>query len=651
MAPRRLPLLLALSTLALAACRPSPAPPPGAPAATAAPADAGAAAFLARVDAEYRRTWPETTAAQWLSTTDAGPDAQRLAELADARARARLDAWLAEAGRHDNASLPAAQRRQLDLLWRLDTAPAPPLPAQRDQMGRLAGRLEGGYAAAAACQAATAACRPLPVLERVLADNRDYDAQLQAWRAWHDAAAPLHAPFRAFVALANAGARHRGQPDLGALWRSGYDMPPAQLEAEVERLWKQVAPLYGQLQCYAGRRLQEAYGRRGTLPGGLLPAHLLGDMWQQDWSNAWDLLQPYPQAASPDVTDALQRRRQGRLRAALAQVPAGDADARFLAGRDAARAGAQDMARQAEAFYVSLGLPALPQSFWQRSQFVRPLERQALCEASAWDMDLAGDVRVRMCLAPNESDFLALVHEMGHLYYDLAYHAQPVLLQGGANDAFHEAVGDTAVLAMTPAWLHAAGLAGAPGEDRRATINAQMRIALSRLPRLPFALAMERWRWGVFDGTIAPAQDNRAWWALKARYQGVAPAAPRADDAFDPGAKYHVAANIPYLRYFLADVLQFQLHAALCRAAGQDGALQACSIAGNAEAGRRLQAMMARGASQPWQRTLQELTGQNDFDAAPMLEYFAPLSQWLAEQNRGRDCAWTPDTGTAAPAP
>lgn len=646
MAPARLPLLLALSLSSLSACRPEPTPTPTSP-----PAEAEAptpAAFLARVDAELRDRWIETTAAQWLSANTASPEAERLATLAEHRDRRLHAAWRRQAARWSGHGVAdPLQRRQLERLQRPPLLPLPADPGQSARLLALTAQLEGGYVAAAACQGRAPSCRPLSKLEQVLAGERDYPAQLQAWREWLTAVAPLHAPFRAAVELANAGARRHGQPDLGALWRSRYEQPPAKLQARVEALWRQLAPLYRQLQCYAGHRLRAEYGDRGTLEGGLLPAHLLGDPWQQDWTNVWDLLVPYPQAASPDVTDALQRRADRLRRTALAQAGNGSLQARFLAARAGERAAARALVADAEGFYTGLGLPPLPERFWQYSRFLRPLEAPASCAASTWNLDLAGDVRVQLCLGQTEGDFLTAAHELGHAHYERAYRDLPAWLQDGANDAFHEAVGDIAMLAMTPRWLHSAGLAAAPGHDHHARINAQMRIALARLPRLAAALALEHWRWGVFAGRIPAAQDNRAWWTLKARYQGVGPAEPRPADGFDVGAKYHVAAYRPYLRYFLAGVLQFQFHQALCAAAGQHGPLSDCEIAGDRRAGQHLQAMLASGARQPWPQTLQAFTGHDDFDAGPLLDYFAPLAQWLAEQNRGQDCLWTPE-GLAA---
>jgi peptidyl-dipeptidase A len=433
-----------------------------------------------------------------------------------------------------------------------------------------------------------------------------------------------------------------GYADTGAMWRSGYDMPPAQIAAETDRLWTQVKPLYEQLHCYTRGKLDAEYGKdKGEVAGGLLPAHLLGNMWQQDWSNLWDLLQPYPGAGSLDITDTLEKQYQSNLGAALARRNNDSSpEARFMAQRDAQLQSAKQMTERAQDFYTSLAMPKLPDSYWARSQFIKPLERNVVCHASAWDMDMAGDVRTKMCIQPNEEDFTTIYHELGHLYYDLAYNPLPPLFQGGANDGFHEAIGDTIVLAMTPHYLHSIGLVEAPQRSREALINAQMRMALSKVAFLPFGLMIDRWRWGVFDGSIAPEHYNQAWWELKARYQGVAPPTARGEDFFDPGAKYHVPGNTPYTRYFLSHILQFQFYKGLCDAAGYKGPLYECSFYGNKEAGQKFWSMLQRGGSQPWQQTLKELTGNDKLDAAPLLEYFAPMQEWLKQQNQGQLCGW-----------
>ncbi len=653
----------AIVVLALApsACKRAPAPAAGS--AAAIHADEDADAFIARVNREMQAGYSELSAAQWVSSTYITTDTELLAAKANARWLAQLDGWIEQSRRFEGKPMRPDTARALSLLRQLSPMPPPRDPAKLAELTRIATRMEGDYGAGRYCtggdgsagndgaggEGGARRCRQLGELEAVLRDSRDYDAQLEAWNGWHSVAAPMRQDYARFVALVDEGARDMGFADAGEAWRAGYDMPPAQLAAETERLWGEVKPLYTQLHCYARARLQARYGAdRGALPGGLLPAHLMGNMWQQDWSNLRDLLEPYPDAGDLDVTAALQARFREDRDAALADAgehPTPEAAAEAL--RTARMDSALRMARRAESFYVSLGMPALPDSYWQRSQFIKPRDRDVVCHASAWDMDMQGDVRTKTCTSPTEEDFTTLYHELGHVYYSLAYAKQPPIFQDGANDGFHEAIGDTIVLSMTPAYLHSIGVAGEPGRSREALVDAQMRMALAKVAFLPFGLAVDRWRWGVFDGSIPPSRYNRAWWELKARYQGVAPVEARGEDQFDPGAKYHVAANTPYLRYFLADILQFQFYKALCDASGFKGPLHECDFHGNAAAGRKYREMLAAGASRPWQDTLRSFAGTDRVDAAPLLEYFAPLREWLAQENAGRTCGWSEPSALA----
>ncbi|WP_045737368.1 M2 family metallopeptidase [Xanthomonas sp. MUS 060] len=649
----RLPLLalcIGASLLSLSACHKDAAPESVAPATPHAIGES-ADQFVARINEEYRsKLLPELTTAQWLSATYINADTQRLASEANARWLTTLNGWIAQAKRYQGQPMSADSARALRLLKQMTTMPAPRDPAKLTELTALAAKMEGAYAVATSCSGEGDArhCRRLDELEDVLRRSRDYDQQLDAWQSWHATAQPLRKDYPRLVELVNEGAREMGYADTGAMWRSGYDMPPAQLIAETDRLWAQVKPLYEQLHCYARSKLDAEYGKdKGEVAGGLLPAHLLGNMWQQDWSNRWDLLQPYPDASNLDITDALERQYQSDLSAALARRN-GDTspEARFMAQREAQLLSAKQMTERAQDFYTSLAMPKLPDSYWSRSQFIKPLDRDVDCHASAWNMDMAGDVRAKMCVKPDEENFATIYHELGHIYYNLAYDTLPPLFQSGANDGFHEAIGDTIVLALTPQYLHSIGMAETPQVSREALINTQMRMALNKVAFLPFGLMIDRWRWGVFDGSIRPERYNQAWWELKAKYQGVAPVAPRDEAFFDPGAKYHVAANTPYTRYFLSHILQFQFYKSLCDAAGYKGPLYACTFYGNKEAGQKFWSMLQRGASQPWQTTLKELTGNERLDAGPLLEYFAPMQEWLKQQNQGHLCGW--DTSTAA---
>ena len=611
---------------------------PGTLAAQKAPRET-ADQFVARINAEMKAMYPEITVPQWLASTYIGEDTQMLSAKSNERWLGILNQWIEQAKTYQGQPMSAASARTLQLLKLSASMPPPKDPAALSELTQIATRMEGAYGAGSYCtgEGETQKCRQLGELEDVLRESRDYAAQLDAWQGWHGVAAPMRKDYQRFVELSNQGAQNLGFANTGELWRSGYDMSPAELAAETDRLWAQVKPLYEKLHCYTRGKLEQQYPGKGSVGGGLLPAHLLGNMWQQDWGNLWDMLEPYPGVGSLDITGALERQYQATLKNEQAK-PAGRSAEDIE--RAARLATAIDMTRRAEDFYTSIGFPKLPESYWRNTQFIKPRDRDVVCHASAWDMNMQGDVRTKMCIKPNEEDFTTIYHELGHIYYDLAYNVQPALFQAGAHDGFHEAIGDVIVLAMTPDYLGSVGLVEAQQPSQQALINSQMRMALAKVAFLPFGLMIDRWRWGVFDGSIAPGQYNAAWWNLKAQYQGVAPASPRGEEYFDAGAKYHVPGNTPYTRYFLSHILQFQFYKALCDAAGHTGPLHQCSFYGSKEAGQRYWAMLSKGASQPWQQTMKELTGTERMDASAVLEYFAPLQTWLKEQNQSQQCGW-----------
>ena len=656
------PALLALAivgSLGLAACKRDAATPSATNGVAPPPAGETADQFIARVNDEYRKSFTELTSAQWLSNTYINGDTELLAAKANERWLTQLNGWIEQSKRFDGQQLSPETARAIKLLKLMTAMPAPKDPKKLEELTRIATRMEGMYGSGSYCtgEGATKTCRDIGQLSEVLARSRDYDAQLDAWQGWHTISQPMRKDYVRFTELVNEGAKEMGFADAGEMWRSGYDMSPVELAAESDRLWDQVKPLYEQLHCYARGKLDAQYGKdKGEVAGGMLPAHLMGNLWQQDWGNLWDMMEPYKGAGSLDVNSALRAIAQQDLVSERARpgAPGASAAQREVdAERAAALATAKKMTERAQDFYVSLGMPKLPQSYWEKTQFIKPRDRDVVCHASAWDMNMAGDVRTKMCIVPSEEELTTIYHELGHIYYDLAYNKQPPLFQNAAHDGFHEAIGDTIVLAMTPKYLASVGLVGAQQQSKEALINAQMRMALAKVAFMPFGLMIDRWRWGVFDGSIKPDGSNKAWWELKAKYQGVAPVSVRGEDFFDPGAKYHVPGNTPYTRYFLSHVLQFQFYKSLCDAAGYKGPLYECSFYGNPEAGKRYWAMLSKGASQPWQQTMKELTGGEKMDASAVLEYFAPLQAWLKEQNAGSACGWNPagTTATTSAAP
>jgi peptidyl-dipeptidase A len=651
-------LLLALAigafVISLSACKKEPAEP----ATTIAPATAKgetADEFIARVNDEYRKLYPEINSAQWLSSTYINDDSQMLAAKANERYLTQLNGWIEQARKFEGQKMSPDTARSIQLLKLMTAMPAPKDPAKLAELTQIATKMEGMYGSGSYCTGEGAAkqCRQLGELEDVLRSSRDYDQQLDAWQGWHTIAQPMRKDYTRFAELVNEGAKEMGFADTGEMWRSGYDMTPVEIAAETDRLWGQVKPLYEQLHCYTRTKLEAQYGNDKGQVNGLLPAHLMGNMWQQDWGNLWDMLEPYKNAGSLDITGALDKEYQAAYTRELDKAGAAPTTEKLFAAERAAQLDvAKQMTKRAEDFYTSLGMPKLPESYWAKTQFIKPLDRDVVCHASAWDMNMAGDVRTKMCIKPNEEDFTTIYHELGHIYYDLAYNKQPPLFQGGANDGFHEAIGDTMVLAMTPKYLNSIGMVGTPQQGNEALINSQMRMALAKVSFLPFGLMIDRWRWGVFDGSIKPDHYNQAWWELKAKYQGVGPVTPRGEDFFDPGAKYHVPGNTPYTRYFLSHVLQFQFYKGLCDASGYKGPLYDCTFYGNKVAGQKFWAMLEKGSSQPWQATLKELTGSDKADASAVLEYFGPLQTWLKQQNEGKTCGWpAPTAVSAAPKP
>jgi peptidyl-dipeptidase A len=602
---RRVAPFFAILALAVAAGAPAYAVP------TSAAAEETAQQFVARVNSELAELRREVAIAYWVQSTYITPDTHFLAARASEKALAFTSRAIAESARFLGLDLDPDTARQLELLRRGGALPAPDDQAKRAELASIATGMEGMYGSAKHCPEGGECLSETDII-RLMAAERDYDRLLDAWRGWHDTASPMRPIYQRFVELANEGAREIGYPDVGELWRSGYDMEPAEFEAEVERLWTQVKPLYEQLHCHVRDKLADHYGEDRVSRTGPIPAHLLGNIWAQEWGTLYELVEPVPGVAQFDITSALEEQ-----------------------GWDETR-----MTRAAENFFVSLGMPALPDSFWERSLLTKPRDRDVVCHASAWSIDGEEDVRIKQCVEPTAQHLTTLHHELGHIYYYLLYKQQPPLYQDGAHDGFHEGIGDTLELSMTPAYLRALGLVGELEQSPEATLNLQMKLALDKIAFLPFGKLIDQWRWDVFAGRTAPGEYNAAWWRLRIAYQGIAPAEVRDESAFDAGAKYHIPGNTPYTRYFLARILQFQFHRALCEAADHAGPLHACSIYGSKAAGGRLMAMLELGASRPWPDALELITGSREMDASAIIEYFQPLMSWLEIQNEGRNCGW-----------
>ncbi len=573
---------------------------------------ADAEEFVRRTNGKYEEMRVERAASAWAHATYINQDTALLSARAQERWLKFRSGAVEEAKRYDGIELEPLTRRAINSIKWGATLPAPNDDAKRRELSEIMARMEGMYGSGKHCPNGPESCRDLEKLSQVMARSRDYDELLDAWRGWRTISPPIRADYQRFVELGNEGARTLGFNDMGELWRAGYDMPVADFGDEVERLWSQVSPLYEQLHCYTADKLRQAYGEAAVPKGEPIPAHLLGNMWSQTWGEIYDLAEPYAGIAELDVTQAMQ-------------------DQDYSAAH---------MTELAQDFFVSLGMPELPASFWERSLLVKPRDREVVCHASAWSMDGKDDVRIKMCIEPTQENLFTIYHELGHIYYYLAYRDLPALFQQGAHDGFHEAVGDTVTLSITPAFLRNLGLAEEMESSREALINTQMKLALDKIAFLPFGKLMDQWRWGVFSGEIAPGDYNAAWWDLRTRYQGIRPPVARSEADFDPGAKYHIPGNTPYTRYFLAFVLQFQFQQALCDATGFEGPLHECSIYGNKEAGALLWKMLQQGSREPWQDSMEALTGQREMDASALIAYFQPLMDWLKTNNQGLACGW-----------
>lgn len=547
----------------------------------------------------------------WVYSTNINYDTEWLLQRADAEgteARVRI---ASEAARYQGLDLPAETQRKLNMLRLGLTLPAPQREGAATELSQITTRLASIYSTGRIDYQGREVT--LDELETLMGTERDPARLQEMWTEWHDVAAPMREDYARMVAIANEGARDLGYENVAQMWLSKYDMPADDMEREVERLWGQMQPFYEQLHCFVRTRLNARYGDSVVPLGEPIRADLLGNMWAQDWTALMPIVRPRGSAQTYDTTQLLTR-------AGYTPVT---------------------MTEAAERFYTSLGMEELPDTFWERSLLTRPRDRDVVCHASAWNVDNVDDLRVKQCIQINAEHFQTIHHELGHNFYQRAYNQQPFLFRDGAHDGFHEAIGDFIALNITPEYLVEIGLLRRNQvPSAAADTNLLLEQALGKISFLPFALAMDQWRWQVFDGRITPDQYNTAWWELRERYQGIRPPVERSAAGFDPGAKYHIANNVPYLRYFLSYVLQFQFYEAACQQAGWEGPLHRCTVYGNREVGERFSRMLEMGSSQPWPDALEAFTGTRQMDGGSMVRYFQPLMTYMEEQNRGQDCGW-----------
>ena len=571
--------------------------------------------FLNNIEEENKKDGPIIYSASWISSNFITYDSQKV--IADYGTRYTLKSLerSREASAFDDLSTSTENRRMLNILKSSFVMPPPLNKELATELSSITTSLEAMYGSGEHCYE-DGSCYDLEAFESIIDNSRNPEELLKAWLGWHEIGKPMKPMYMRMVDIGNQGARDLGYKGLSDLWFSKYDMPADDFLNETDRVWEEVKPLYDALHCHVRAKLNEHYGDDVVPESGPLPVHLLGNMWGQSWSNIYDLVYTEEsQQNSVDVTKIIEEKGLNEI----------------------------EMVEYAEDFFLSIGFEPLPDTFWERSLFVKPRDRSVVCHASAWNLDpVNNDLRIKMCIQKNEEDFVTIHHELGHIFYYQAYNHLPTLFQGGANDGFHEAFGDLLTLSITPDYLTQIDFisekeASLAKED---PIGLLMKQALDGVVVVPWALMLDKWRSGVFNGEIDETNLNSSWWRLREYYQGISTSTERSEEYFDPGAKYHIPGNTPYTRYYLARIMQYQFHEALCNEIEFDGLLHECSIYGSKKAGDKIISTMAMGESLPWQDAFENLTGTRQLSGKSILNYYAPLKDWLDEQNKNRTCGW-----------
>ena len=571
--------------------------------------------FLNEIEKENLEFGPVISSASWISSNFITFDSQKV--IADYGTRYTLDALdkARRASGFDGLEVSDEKRRMLNILKTSFVMPPPLDNELAAELSKITTSLGAMYGSGEHCFD-DGACYDLEAFETIIDNSRDPKELLKAWSGWHEISKPMKPMYMRMVEIGNQGASDLGYQNLSDLWFSKYDMPADEFLADTDRVWDEVKPLYDALHCHVRAKLNDHYGDDIVSTSDPLPVHMLGNMWGQSWSNIYDLVYPkQKELSSVNLTEIIEERK-------LTEI---------------------DMVEYAEDFFISIGFEALPDTFWERSLFVKPEDRSVVCHASAWNLDPANnDLRIKMCIEKNEEDFITIHHELGHIFYYQAYNHLPTLFQGGANDGFHEAFGDLLTLSITPEYLKKINLINQDEADRaeKDFIGLLMKQALEGVVIIPWALMLDKWRAGIFEGDITEENLNESWWEMRKYYQGIAPPSERSEEYFDAGAKYHIPGNTPYTRYYLARIMQYQFHEALCEASGYDGYLHECSVYGNKDAGEKIISTMALGQSLPWQDAFEKITDSRKLSGESILSYYAPLKKWLDEQNEFRTCGW-----------
>ena len=566
--------------------------------------------FLTQVEQEFIKLNLEVNQVEWVYSNFITEDTAALSARTNQKATEAGVKYAIEAAKFDQVDVSSDQRRKLNTLKQGLVMPAPQDPAKSAELAQLGSNLNGMYGKGSYTNKAGQTLS-LGEMTSTMASSRNYDELLELWKGWRTISPEMKPLFMKQTELANEGAKSLGYKDLGVMWRSKYDMPADDFAKELDRLWRQVKPLYDDLHCYVRTELGKEYGEDKVPQDQPIPAHLLGNMWAQSWGNIYDLVAPEDADPGYDLTEQLIKNDYDEIK----------------------------MVKGAETFFTSLGFDALPETFWTRSLFTKPNDRDVICHASAWDLDAKDDIRIKMCIQKTGEEFGVIHHELGHNFYQRAYKNQPIYYQNSANDGFHEAIGDTIALSVTPKYLKNIGLIDEIPDESK-DIGLLLKMALDKVAFIPFGLLVDQWRWKVYSGEITPENYNTAWWELREKYQGVAAPVARNTNAFDPGAKYHVPGGVPYSRYFLAHIQQFEFHKALCEISGNTDPIHRCSIYNSKEAGTALNTVLEMGSSQPWQEAYKVLTGEEQMNATAVLDYFAPLQTWLKDKNKGKQCGF-----------
>ncbi|MEW6991289.1 M2 family metallopeptidase [Colwelliaceae bacterium 6441] len=566
--------------------------------------------FLIETEKELVTLGIEGARAEWIYSNFITDDTAALSAASSQKSTEAGVRFAMAAAKFDEVKVSDEQRRKLNTLKQSLVMPAPQDTEKSAELAKIGSELGGMYGKGTYT---TKAGKKLSLgdMSATMATSRDYDELLEMWQGWRTISPKMKPLFARQTELGNEGAQGLGYKDLGAMWRSNYDMPADDFAKELDRIWGQVKPLYDDLHCYVRSELGKTYGEDKVPQDKPIPAHLLGNMWAQSWGNIYDLVAPEDADPGYDVTAQLAAHNYDEIK----------------------------MVKGAETFFTSLGFEPLPETFWQRSLFTKPADRDVVCHASAWNLDAKDDLRIKMCIQKTGEEFNVIHHELGHNFYQRAYKDQPVYFQGSANDGFHEAIGDTIALSVTPKYLKEIGLIDTIPDESK-DIGLLMKMALEKIAFIPFGLMVDQWRWKVYSGEVTPDNYNDAWWELREKYQGVTAPIARDANAFDPGAKYHVPGGVPYSRYFLAHIQQFEFHKALCEISGNTDPIHRCSIYNSKEAGTALNTMLEMGSSQPWQQAYKVLTGNEQMDATAVLDYFSPLQTWLKEKNQGKQCGF-----------